>query len=110
MMYRDEIPMPATDAASDATEAKRGDEVSTEASFTEDPDEHDESTWANQVDEHLSTAARIAGHHGSGLDQFMRAAYGAYLGMHPDVRQQIEDHEMMAHITSMRRAGRVGLA
>ena len=116
MMHPDDfLTTLATDAATDATEAGRSGEGSVAASIEATnidatQDATDEVHWTTTVTDLLREAAQIAGDNDSELDAFMRAAYGAYLEEHPDVRDQLAEAQLLADVAAMRRAGRVGRA
>jgi hypothetical protein len=70
----------------------------------------DDSVEATTVKELMRRAARRAAERGASLESFMSAAYGAFLDINPDVREQLAEAQMLAEIQALRSAGKVGSA
>lgn len=65
---------------------------------------------ASPGQQNLSIAAESAAKAGVNLQDFMSAAYGAYLAANPELREQMESQYLMAQLDELRRHGRLGQA
>ena len=70
------------------------------------PDRQPADALADLLEQAASTAAEA----GIDLDDFVRAAWSAYVDGQPGLRAQLEEAQVMAHIDQLRRRGLVGEA
>ncbi|HEU0032800.1 MAG TPA: hypothetical protein VFQ53_19345 [Kofleriaceae bacterium] len=70
----------------------------------------DESSWTDEVEALLDKAAELAAQHGIESDDFMRAAWGAFLDARPGLREEIEDKQLRAELRKLRKRGLVAAA
>ena len=58
----------------------------------------------------LARAAAMAAEQGSGLDEFMEAAWSAFVDTQPGLREHLEEMRLMAQLEQLRQNGRVPMA
>jgi hypothetical protein len=58
----------------------------------------------------LAQAAALAVERGSELEEFMRAAWNAFVDAQPGLRQQIEEMQLFAEFARLRQSGRMPVA
>ena len=61
-------------------------------------------------EQQLAATARIAVENGVDLDEFMKAAWVAYVESRPGLRAHLEQLQMLQELEMLRNAGRVGQA
>jgi hypothetical protein len=64
----------------------------------------------NGSEELLVRAAALAVERGSELEEFMRAAWNAFVDAQPGLRRQIEEMQLLAELERVRQGGRMALA
>jgi hypothetical protein len=58
----------------------------------------------------LDEAAQLAARADLSLEQFMRAAWSAYVDGHPGMRQRLETEQLLGQLAELRQRGAVGQA
>lgn len=59
---------------------------------------------------HLRAAAELADRGGVGRDQFMHAAWRAFLDSHPALREELAARELEGQLANLRERGLIGQA
>jgi hypothetical protein len=62
------------------------------------------------IDQQLAAVAKLAADSGIDLDDFMKAAWNAYVETRPGMRAKLEHLRMVQELEVLRAAGRVGQA
>jgi hypothetical protein len=63
-----------------------------------------------QIDRLLSRAAELAAANGVPTDEFMRAAYDAFLDARPGLREELATKQLRQELKKLRKRGLVGSA
>ena len=66
--------------------------------------------WAALIDELLERAAALCVEHGVDLDDWMKAAWSAYVEARPGLRAHLEEMHLLAQLDELRKGGRMGEA
>jgi hypothetical protein len=67
-------------------------------------------TWASLVEELLARAAAVSADNGVDLDDWMKAAWSAYVEARPGLRAHLEEMHLLAQLDELRKGGRMGEA
>jgi hypothetical protein len=63
-----------------------------------------------ELDTLLARAAELAAKNDLDLDEFVRAAWSAFVDARPGLRQQLEDKQLRSELRKLRKRGLVGTA
>ena len=67
-------------------------------------------TTKDTVETLLARAAKLASHEDTSSEDFMSAAWDAFLATHPGMREQLEDKALRTELRKLRKQGRIALA
>jgi len=65
---------------------------------------------ARELSTLLERAAAVAASMGVDLDNWMKAAWSAYVDARPGLREHLEDMQLIAQLEALRKTGRIGQA
>jgi hypothetical protein len=66
--------------------------------------------WQAEVGKLLTRAAALCAEQGVDIDNFMKAAWSAYLEARPGMREQLEEMQLRDQLDEIRKAGRMAEA